>query len=116
VGYQERRVEFFAKRAAPHLEPGERIQTGFVALTGFFIFTAPHTIVATDRAILILERGGVQRLSRDVRFGRPTGLYHKIQLDRAYKVHRQYYQELAAADEALREVQTRANLPESEEH
>lgn len=116
MGYQERRVEYFAKRAAPYLEPGERIQTGFVALTGFLIFTVPHPIVATDRAILLLERGGVQRLSRDIRFGQPTGLYHKIQLDRTYKVHRQYYRELVAADEALREIQTRANPPESEQH
>ncbi len=30
MGYQERRVKLIAKRAAPHLEPGERVQTGFL--------------------------------------------------------------------------------------
>jgi hypothetical protein len=47
-------------------------------------------------------RDGVQRLPRDFRFGEPTGMYHKIELDRRYKVHRQYYPEITAADEALR--------------
>jgi hypothetical protein len=58
MGYQERRVELIAKRAVPHLEPGE-----------------------------------------------PTGMYHKVEFDRAYKVHRQYYPEITAADEALRAMQ-----------
>ena len=116
MGYQERRVELISKRAAPHLEPGEQIQTGFIAITGWFIFTVPvATFVATDGAILIVGRDGVQRLPRDFRFGEPTGLYHKIELDRTYKVHRQWYPEITAADEALREMQARGNLPESEQ-
>ncbi|NUQ97973.1 MAG: hypothetical protein HOY79_15950 [Streptomyces sp.] len=116
MGYQERRVELIAKRAAPHLEPGEQIQTGFIAQTGWLIFTVPLcTFVATNRAILIVGRGGVRRLSRDFRFGKPTGLYHKIELDRTYKVHRQYFPEIIAADEALREMQARGNPPESEQ-
>lgn len=117
MGYQERRVELITKRAAPHLEPGEQIQTGFIAQTGWWIFTVPvATFVATDRAILIVNRDGVQRLPRDLRFGEPTGLYHRIELDRTYKVHRQYHAEIKAADEALREMQARGDLPESEQH
>jgi hypothetical protein len=117
MGYQERRVELTAKRAAPYLEPGEQIQTGFIAQTGWWIFTVPAaTFVATDRAILIVYRDGAQRLPRDFRFGEPTGLYHRIKLDRTYKVHRQYHAEITAADEALREMQARGVLPESERH
>jgi hypothetical protein len=93
-----------AAQAAPHLEPGEQVQTGFSTVTGSGIFTVPaETIVVTDRAILIVGRGGeVKRLPRDFRFGKPTGLHHKIELDRTYKVHRQWYEEVIAADEALR--------------
>lgn len=117
MDYQERRVKLIAERAAPYLEPGEQIQTGFIAQTGSWMFTARvWTFVATDRAILIVGRDGVQRLPRDFRFGEPTGMYHKIVLDRTYKVHRQYYQEITAADETLRELQDRGNSPESEQH
>ncbi|RSM85723.1 hypothetical protein DMH04_16085 [Kibdelosporangium aridum] len=116
MGYKERRVELIAKRAAPHLAPGEQIQTGFIAQTGSWLFTARvWTFVVTDRAILIVNRDGAQRLPRDFRFGKPTGMYHEIELDRTYKVHRQYYSEIAAADEALREMQDRGNLPDNEQ-
>lgn len=115
MGYQERRVALIAKRAAPHLEPGEQIQTGFIAQTGSWITARVWTFVATDRAILIVGKEGVQRLPRDLRFGEPTGMYHEIELDRTYKVHRQYYSEITAADEALREMQARGNPPESEQ-
>lgn len=115
MGHQERRVEYVAKRAAPHLEPGERIQTGFVGQSGSGLFTVRvRTFVVTDRAILIVGRGGAQRLPRDFRFGEPTGMYHEIRIDRTYKVHRQYYAEIRAADEALRDMQAGGNPPESE--
>jgi hypothetical protein len=115
MGYRERRAELLAERAAPHLETGEQIQTGFIAQTGWFIFTVPiATFVVTDRAILVLGGTGVQRLPRDFRFGEPTGLYHRIELDRTYKVHRQYHGEIRAADEALREMKARGDLPESQ--
>jgi hypothetical protein len=116
MGYRERRVELIAKVAAPHLEPGEQIQTGFIALTGWWIFTVPvATFVATDRAILIVGRDGVQRLPRDVHLGEPTGMYHRIELDRTYMVHRQYFSEITSANEALREMQARGNLPDGEQ-
>lgn len=112
MGYQERRIALIAKRAAPHLQDGEQIQTGFIAqsrrpsLALFFLFgTGVGTIVVTDRAILVLHRGQAHRASRDVWFGKPTGTYHAIELDRTYWVHRQYYKEIAAADEALRTMQ-----------
>ncbi|MCW6006082.1 hypothetical protein K1W54_16055 [Micromonospora sp. CPCC 205371] len=107
MGYKERRAKMIAARAEPHLEPGEQIQTGFVTVTGSGIFTVPaETFVVTDRAILVVGHGEAQRLPRDFWFGKPTGLYHKIELDRTYKVHRQWYQEVIAADEALREMRT----------
>lgn len=114
MGYQERRVELVAKRAAPHLEPGEQIQTGFIAQTGRLLFTVKvWTFVATDRAILIVGRKGAQRLPRNLQFGEPTGVYHKIPLDRKYRVHRQYFAEITTADAALREMQSRGTLPEN---
>ncbi|GHH29015.1 hypothetical protein GCM10018780_86430 [Streptomyces lanatus] len=94
-----------AKRAAPHLEPGERIQTGFIAQSGSWITARVWTFVVTDRAILIVSRKGAQRLPRDFWFGTPSGVYHSIELDRTYKVHRDYYAEVKTADEALRETQ-----------
>lgn len=63
MGYRERRAELWAERAASYLEAGEQIQTGFIAQTGWFIFTVPiATFVATDRAILVLSGHDVQRL------------------------------------------------------
>jgi hypothetical protein len=113
MGHRERRVEFVAKRAAPHLEPGEEIQTGFVAQSGSSIFTVRvWTFVVTDRAILIVGRGGAQRLPRYFRFGEPAGVYHTFEIDRTYKVHRQYYAEIRAADEALRGTQAGDNPPD----
>ncbi|MBU6531918.1 hypothetical protein ACFUIW_24110 [Streptomyces sp. NPDC057245] len=116
MGYQERRTKLIAKRAAPHLEPGETIQTGFIAQSGSSVLTLRvWTFVATDRAILVIRRGGVQRLPRDLYFGEPTGLYHTFELDRVYKVHRDYYTELGTADAALRKMQPDGNAPDGEQ-
>ncbi|MGC4938522.1 hypothetical protein [Kribbella sp. DT2] len=104
MGYQERRVKLFGEQAAPHLEPGEQIQTAFIAVTGGWIFTVPWTVVVTDRAILVVRGGQAVRGPRDVAFDEPKGLYHRIRLDREYKVHRQFYKEVVAADAALREM------------
>lgn len=106
MGHLERRAAMIATKAAPHLEPGERVQTGFVAQTGSRIIPmGVWTIIVTDRAFLAVRGAEAQRLPRDIRLGNPTGLYHTIQLDRAYRVHRQYYKEVVAADEALRDPQ-----------
>jgi hypothetical protein len=106
VGYKERRAKMIAARAAPHLEPGEQVQTGFITLAGSGIFTVPaETFVVTDRAIIIVGGDEVRRIPRDFWFGKPIGLYHKFEVDRRYKVHRQWYKEVIAADEALRRMQ-----------
>ncbi|MDA2815003.1 hypothetical protein O4J56_30440 [Nocardiopsis sp. RSe5-2] len=74
-----------------------------MTITGSGLFTRPaEWIVVTDRAVLVVDGREAQRLPRDVSFGKPTGMYHTIELDRTYKVHRQWYQEVIAADEALR--------------
>ncbi|WP_129843006.1 hypothetical protein [Streptomyces sp. RFCAC02] len=112
MGYRERRVALIAKHAAPHLQPGEQIQTGFIASSSARFSVRVWTFVATDRAILIVSRGGVQRLPRDIWFGAPSGMYHGIVLDRAYKVHRDYFAEVRAADEALRDMQFRSAPPD----
>ncbi|MFY7068241.1 hypothetical protein ACOQFV_20480 [Nocardiopsis changdeensis] len=113
MGYRERRAAMVAERAAPHLEPGERVQTGFIALTGSGIFTVPAaTFVVTDRAILVVDREGAQRLPRDFHFGDPAGFYHRIEYGGAYKVHRQFYPEVNAANEALRQMRARGNPPQ----
>ncbi|MFI6345905.1 hypothetical protein [Streptomyces sp. NPDC050560] len=105
-------MEMISTRAKPHLLPGERVQTGFIAQTGAMLFrTTVWTIIATDRAILVVRRGEALRLGRDVVFGTPTGLYHEIHLDRAYKVHRDYYKEIAQADEALHEMRSQDAPP-----
>lgn len=68
MGYRERRGALIAKRAAPHLEPGEQIQTGFIAQTGRWIFTVPvATFVATDRAILHPEITAADEALREMR-------------------------------------------------
>ncbi|CAL9333842.1 hypothetical protein [Streptomyces sp. NPDC057340] len=62
-----------------------------------------------------MGRGEARRLPRDCWFGRPTGLYYEFELDRTYRVHRQWYPEVNAADQALREMQSHGNPPESEQ-
>ncbi|ONI75823.1 hypothetical protein BWI15_08400 [Kribbella sp. ALI-6-A] len=109
MGYQERRAKQIAAQAAPHLEPGEQIQTGFLAVTGGAIFNTGWWVVVTDRAILVVRRGQSVRVPRDVVFGEPKGVYHPIVLDQRYRVHRQFYQELVAADEALRQMRAGDN-------
>ena len=105
MGYKERRAKMIAKVAAPHLKRGERIQTGFGTVIGPGIFTKPgEWIIATNRGVLVVGPGTALRFPRDIRFGKPTGIYHRIQLDRPYKVHRQWYPEVIAADEALQKA------------
>lgn len=117
MGYRERRVRMIADRAAPYLEPGEQIQTGFMTLAGSGIFTVPtETIVVTDRAILVVGRHDAQRLPRALWFGKPTGIYYTFVLDRPFKVHRQWFKEVVAADEALRAMRGTDDGPATGEH
>jgi len=110
-----------AERARPYLEPGETIQSVFIAQSGpspylmflsalIVIFTASYaTVVVTDRAIVVLRNGRFngkptglhQRGPRNVRLGQPSGIWQKITLDKPYWVHRRFHKDLAAADDAL---------------
>jgi hypothetical protein len=109
--------------AAPYLEPGEQIQAIFPVRSGpspywailtywIVIFQGGfRTVVATDRAILILKNGwwsaasfrGVHlRGARNVWLGTPSGLWGKIQLDTRYWVHKRFHKDVAQVDAALR--------------
>jgi hypothetical protein len=115
--------EKLAERAAPYLEPGERIQSVFLAQSGpspywslltywITIFKAGFaTIVVTDRAIVVLKNGRLTgskaksllaRGPRNVWLGTPTGLWGQIQLDQRYWVHKRFHKDVVAADDALR--------------
>jgi hypothetical protein len=116
--------EKLAQRAAPFLEPGETVQSIFVAQTGpspyFFLLSIwivvfgshYYTIVATDRAMLVLRNGKFAsannpkkvhlRGPRNVWLGTPSGIWGKIQLDQRYWVHKRFHKDVIAADDALR--------------
>ena len=111
------------QRALPHLEPGERVQSVFLAQTGpspywillsawIVIFSAGYSVVVvTDRAILVLRGGrmvpsrvkGVRyRAPRNQWFGLPTGLWGRVAIaGRGFWVHRRFHKDVLAADAAL---------------
>jgi len=110
------------QRATPYLEPGEQIQAIFLAQSGpspywiilstlIVIFGAGyHTVVVTDRAIVILRNGRLTgtfpqsvhlRGPRNVVLGTPTGIWGKIHLDTRYWVHKRFHKDVQAADAAL---------------
>jgi hypothetical protein len=111
-----------AERATPYLEPGERIQSVFLAQSGpspywailtfwIVILAAGYsTVVVTDRAIVVLRNGRLigskakalrVRLPRNTPMGTPSGLWGSITLDRRYWVHKRFHSDVAAADQAL---------------
>lgn len=115
--------EKLAERARPHLEPGEQIQSIFLAQGGpspywillsnwIVIFGAKYRIVVvTDRAIVLLRAGRIAstkpkkvelRWQRNVWLGQLSGLWGQVTLDRRYWVHKRFHKDVAAADEALR--------------
>jgi hypothetical protein len=112
--------------AVPYLEPGEQIQSIFLAQSGpspywillsiwIVVFSAGYsTVVVTDRAIVILRnvrfvgtRAKALRMrgTRNVWLGQPQGPWGSIQLDRKYWVHKRFHKDVAAADNALRAMQ-----------
>src|ERR1700722_4856713 len=120
--------EKLAERAAPYLEPGEQIQSVFLAQSGpspYWIFLSMwivviaggySEIVVTDRAIIVLNCGRLppskpkslrSRGPRNVVLGPPSGLWAKIQLDQRYWVHRRFQKDVIAADQALQGMQAR---------
>jgi hypothetical protein len=111
-----------ARRSVPYLEPGEQIQTVFLAQSGpypYFILLAfiiiligarYAVVVVTDRAIVILRAGVftptfpkrvVARLPRGTWLGDPSGLWGKIQLDRRFWVHKRFHKDVRAANQML---------------
>jgi Protein of unknown function (DUF2510) len=114
-----------ADRARRYLEPGEQLQAIFMAQSGpspywglltpiMSFFSKFHQVVATDRAILVLDasmwtparpRQLRMRRPRDFYFGRLSGLWGSFVLDnRKYWVHRRFHKDVAAADAALTEM------------
>jgi hypothetical protein len=111
-----------AQRATPFLEPGEQIQSVFVAQSGaspywsflstwIVILTAGYvTVVTTDRAIVVLRNGRLAgtranaltaRLPRQP-MGDPSGLWGQIHLDgKRYWVHRRFHKDVTAANKAI---------------
>lgn len=114
--------EKLAQRATAYLEPGERIQSVFIAQSGpspywillsywIVVFGGRYVIiVVTDRAILVLRAGRLVttkpkamrlRGPRNHWLGRPTGLWGVIRLDREYWVRRRFHKDVVAADQIL---------------
>ena len=111
-----------AQRATPFLEPGEQIQSVFLAQSGpspywsflsmwIVLFTAGYaTVVTTDRAIIVLRNGrlmGTRANSLLARLPRqpmdePSGLWGQIHLDgKRYWVHRRFHKDVTAANKAI---------------
>ncbi|KNX36390.1 hypothetical protein [Luteipulveratus halotolerans] len=120
-----------AKRMEPYLEPGERIQSVFMAQAGpspywlfltylMFFWFRPVVIAVTDRNVVIVNTGKFWtttfpkklhlRGPRMVWFGEQSGLWGSIQLDEKYYVHKRFHKDVRAADAALHQMQ-QAGVP-----
>ena len=110
------------ERAQPLLEPGEQVQQVFPAQSGmnpnlifvswlFLLFNKYYTVVATDRAVVVLSASAmrptfpkavVMRLPRQTSIGPTSGaLWSAVNLPGMPKpvyVHRRFYKDVAAAD------------------
>jgi|ERR671936_2547710 hypothetical protein len=114
--------EKIRESAGPFLEPGENIQAAFTAQTGpnpnwmflsyLIMFAAKfYAIVVTDRRILVLQtssfrparaKGLVTTAPRETRFGDMGGLWGDFTLNGTkYYVHRRFFKDVEAADNAL---------------
>lgn len=109
-------------RSQPFLDPGEQIQAvwlgqsgpspWFAALSFWITLIAGHyhVVVATDRAIVVLDSGKLTpakpkglrvRGPRNVHLGPCHGLWGEINLDQRYYVHKRFHKDVAVADAAL---------------
>jgi hypothetical protein len=114
-----------ARRALPHLEPGEQIQGVFLAQSGpspywfllsalIVVFAGGYAIVVvTDRSIVVLRAGRIlptfprkvhSRGPRALHLGQPHGLWGSIKLDRKYWVHKRFHKDVAAANAMLQQL------------
>ena len=111
-----------AQRATPFLEPGEQIQSVFLAQSGaspywsflsawIVIITAGYaTVVVTDRAIVVLRNGRllgsvakslIARLPRQP-MDSPSGLWGQVHLGGTrYWVHKRFHKDVAAASAVI---------------
>jgi hypothetical protein len=122
-----------AQRVQSYLEPGERIQSIFMAQSGpspywaflsiwIMMFTNGYAIVvATDRAYIVLQAGRFTpskpkalrvRGPRNVWLGAPTGLWGQINLDQRYWVHKRFHKDVVAADQALQAMYPGGQVPQ----
>jgi hypothetical protein len=113
------------QRAAPFLEPDERIQAIFLGQSGaspYFIFlsawivflTAAYvSVVVTDRSIVVLRNGrwtGTKAKSLIARLPlqpieAPSGLWGKVRLGGTrYWVHKRFHKDVAAANAAIADI------------
>jgi hypothetical protein len=110
------------QRAVPFLEPGEQIQAIFIAQSGaapywsflstwFVLLVRGYvTVVATDRAIVVLRNGWLTsarprslqaRLPRQP-MAEPSCLWARLELDGTrYWLHRRFYKDVRAANAAI---------------
>ena len=115
--------EKLRERVQPLLEPGEQIQTIFLAQTGpnpnlmfvseFFIFWTKYDIVVvTNRRIGVfraskfrpaMPRKHIADHARDAKLaGSPSTIWGSFKLDgKKYYVHRRFRKDVRAADDAL---------------
>ncbi|MFH1329107.1 MAG: hypothetical protein ABIJ48_00390 [Actinomycetota bacterium] len=110
-----------AAGAAPFLEPGEMVQTAFVAQTAsswlvllgfvpFLLLNKYRCVVVTDRCILVLESGKlastkpksvVRALPRSTRIGPPAGLWYVTgTLGENLRIHKRFHGDINTADAA----------------
>ncbi len=113
------------ERAQPYLDPGEQIQSVFLAQTGptpwlagaigalvYAFFAKYRIVVVTDSAIVLLKAGAlvptkpkelIQRLPRASRLGPHEGkVWGKVQIGgERHWVHRRFRGDVQAADAAL---------------
>jgi hypothetical protein len=111
-----------AQRATPFLEPGEQIQSVFLAQSGpspywsflsawIVIIAAGYaTIVVTDRAVVVLRNGRltgsvaksvIARLPRQP-MESPSGLWGQLNLGGTrYWVHKRFHKDVEAANAAI---------------
>jgi hypothetical protein len=111
-----------AERATPFLEPGEQIQSVFLAQSGaspywsilstwIVIISAGYaTVVVTDRAIVVLRNGRltgsvakslIARLPRQP-MDNPSGLWGQVNLGGTrYWVHKRFHKDVEAANAAI---------------
>jgi hypothetical protein len=111
-----------AQRATPFLEPGEQIQSVFLAQSGaspywsflsawIVIITAGYaTIVVTDRSIVVLRNGRLagsvakSLLARVPRqpMDSPSGLWGQVNLGGTrYWVHKRFHKDVEVANAAI---------------